>query len=267
MEFTKRDIKDFLKFANEIDSVNCDRKNGTVTINADDWVTLKRNAKSLFDSSSTDETNERIIPFGKLIENGVGVGSIIKTPNSLDYYLITDGFPKEFNIALCCEKLGNGYFHLYKFAFHWSISRETLDSFVFKLITEDEKRRFIDGCVDVILNAENYHEHDVWGWYKKYNIARSSYVLDSLYRYGLIDKVRYFGINDLIKRTYNVDLVKYFDKRSYCRRAALYELINEKEDLKKTKTIKSKFFTTIVRHFLNIKKVILRCLKNMELYL
>ena len=107
MEFTKRDIKDFLKFANEIECVDCDTNNGTVVINADDWYTLKRNAKLLFDSVSNVETDERFIPFDELIENGIGVGTILKTQNGDIYYLIRDGLPKEFNTALCCNKLDN----------------------------------------------------------------------------------------------------------------------------------------------------------------
>ena len=64
------------------------------------------------------------------------------------------------------------------------------------------------------MNAECYDEND--DKWKAFNVADCSQILDSLYRYGLIDKVRYLGINDLIKRTYKVDLIKYYDKRYYC---------------------------------------------------
>lgn len=219
MKFIKLNINDFLKFANGIEPVGCNNKNETVSINVDDWITLKHNAKLLFDSIPIDETDEQFIPFDKLIENGIGVGSILKTSNN-NYYLIRDGFPKEFNVALCCNKLVNGDFHLYQLGFHWCGST---NSFKFRLITEYEKCCFIDTCVAVVMNAECYDENnDKWN---AFNVADCSQILDSLYRYGLIDKVRYLMINDLIKRTHKVDLIKYFDKH-YNGRAALYEMIN-----------------------------------------
>ena len=185
-----------------------------------DTVSDSLSTNSVSDNAmEQDETDEQFIPFDKLIENGIGVGSILKTSNN-NYYLIRDGFPKEFNVALCCNKLVNGDFHLYQLGFHWCGST---DSFKFRLITEYEKCCFIDTCVAVVMNAECYDENnDKWN---AFNVADCSQILGSLYRYGLIDNVHYLMINDLIKRTHKVDLIKYFDKH-YNGRAALYEMIN-----------------------------------------
>ena len=152
---------------------------------------------------------ENIYKFNELYENGIRPGDIVAIPSnrfecgiSWNYVLLRDGFPQEYNTALCChsdprtpEKM-----HLYQIGFHWcgDISSQ------FRIATDGEKEKFITACIDAL----NKPIESQWGW------GEVDYceILHSMLEWGLINQIEANELNKKLKKVHGADLLKLYKK-------------------------------------------------------
>lgn len=151
---------------------------------------------------------ENIYTFDELYNQGVRVGDIVAYDSLVfdcglawDYVLLREGFPQEFNTALCCYKDPRTPEKMYinQIGFHWCGS---LSYFHFRKITEAERKEFIDTCIKALYKPIT----DEYGW----QLPHYAQILDSLVRYKLISKDKLYKINKDLKDIHNVNLLKEY---------------------------------------------------------
>lgn len=164
---------------------------------ADMIVALFGTEKHLTPKESVKEEDE-FIPFDKLAEHGIKPGDIVINKSG-DSFLLRDGFPDDFNTALCCNKLLNGSFHLSQIGFQWVGSTNGIK---YRKATDEEREKFKEACI-VSLNGRIYEE-SIW---KEQEYAQ---ILHSMFQWNLIDKEEHDALNKKLKIRLGVDLKKLY---------------------------------------------------------
>ena len=114
-----------------------------------------------------EEELGKLYKFDELKNLGVKTGDIVAHKSlkfdegySWEYVLLRNGFPEEFNTALCCYKDPRypDRTFLTQIGFHWCGST---DSFDFRLINEKEKDDFVSACIDRLKIPYRY-DYSLW---------------------------------------------------------------------------------------------------------
>lgn len=158
-----------------------------------------------------EEELGKLYKFDELKNLGVKTGDIVAYKSiklnegyAWEYVLLRNGFPDEFNTALCCYKDPRypDRTFLTQIGFHWCGST---DSFDFRLINEKEKDDFVSACIDRLKIPYRY-DYSLW---KKEHYAQ---VLGALIKYNLISEDELSNLNKELKKIHRADLLKYYRK-------------------------------------------------------
>ena len=158
-----------------------------------------------------EEELGKLYKFDELKDLGVKTGDIVAYQSikldegySWEYVLLRNGFPEEFNTALCCYKDPRypDRTFLGQIGFHWCGSTGSLN---FRLINEKEKDDFVNACIEK-LKTPYIRKYSLW---KKEHYAE---ILGALIKYNLIGEDELSSLNEQLKKIHRVDLLKYYKK-------------------------------------------------------
>ena len=161
-----------------------------------------------------EEELGKLYKFDELKNLGIKSGDIVAYKSlkldegySWEYVLLRNGFPDEFNTALCCYKDPRypDRTHLDQIGFHWCGST---DSFDFRLINEKEKGDFVNACIER-LKTPYRRKYTLW---KKDDYAQ---ILGALMKHNLMSENELSNLNEELKKIHRVDLLKHYKKYWY----------------------------------------------------
>ena len=154
---------------------------------------------------------EHIYKFNELYDKGVRPGDIVAVLSqyfdcgiSWDYILLRDGFPDEYNAALCCYKDPRNpeKMHLYQVGFHWCGSLEHLR---FRIVNDEEKKDFVNACISRLKTP-------MTDFFRGADIGYYAQILNSMLKWNLISKHTANKLNKELEKIHGVNLLKLYRK-------------------------------------------------------